>query len=61
MVPQINLSWKDVTNAHKAEGSLLHVAHIDDFYIFLLNIALLLLVGLFILMMHANFYWLLVY
>ena len=34
MVPQINQTWKDVTNAHNEEGSLLYVAHIDDFYIF---------------------------
>ena len=34
MVSQINPSWKDVTNAHNEEGSLLHVAHIDDFYNF---------------------------
>ena len=29
-----NLGVIDVTNAHNEEGSLLHVAHIDDFYIF---------------------------
>ena len=34
IVPQINRSWKDVTNTHNEEGSLLYVAHIDDFYIF---------------------------
>ena len=30
-------------------------------YKLMINVALLLLVGLFVLMMHANFYWLLVY
>ena len=32
MVPQINPSWKDVTNGHNEEGSLLHVAHINDMF-----------------------------
>ena len=60
MVSQINRSWKDVTNAHNEEASFMwHTLMTFISFIehkLMIHVALLLFVGLFVLMMRANFY-----